>query len=73
MDVRDPMVSYMERQMVEGNFRRLDPYLAARAFLGMFVCHVQMQEIFGQKKNPEFEREEVVRTFVSIFLGGMKA
>jgi AcrR family transcriptional regulator len=73
LGVRDPMVSYIERQMAEGNFRRLDPYLAARAFLGMFVCHIQMQEIFGQKKKSEFDREEVVKTFVSIFLAGMKA
>ena len=72
MAVRDPMVSYMERRMQDGTFRQMDPYLAARAFLGMFVCHVQMQEIFGQKKTREFERIEVVKTFVSIFLAGMK-
>lgn len=73
MAVRDPMVSYMERQMKEGTFHRMDPYLAARAFLGMFVCHVQMQEIFGQNKKVEFDRTEVVKTFVSIFLAGMKS
>lgn len=73
LEVRDPIVSYMDRQMAAGNFRRMDPVLAARAFLGMFVCHVQMQEIFGQKRNAEFDREDVVKTFVSIFLAGMKA
>jgi AcrR family transcriptional regulator len=72
MAVRDPMVSYVERLMKEGTFRKMDPYLATRAFLGMFVCHVQMQEIFGQKKNREFGRADVVNTFVSIFLDGMK-
>ena len=51
----------------------MDPVLASRAFLGMFVCHVQMQEIFGQNRKPEFDRGDVVRTFVSIFLAGMKA
>jgi hypothetical protein len=39
----------------------------------MFVYHVQMQEIFGQKKTREFDRSEVVRTYVSIYLAGMKA
>jgi AcrR family transcriptional regulator len=73
MAVRDPMVAYMERQMNEGTFRRMDPFLAARAFLGMFVCHIQMQEMFGQKKSREFARAEVVQTFVSIFLTGMKS
>jgi AcrR family transcriptional regulator len=73
MAVRDPMAAYLEKQMEEGSLRRMDPQLAARAFLGMFVCHIQMQELFGQKKNREYERTEVVRTFVSIYLSGMKA
>jgi AcrR family transcriptional regulator len=73
MAIRDPMAAYFERLMTEGTFRRMDPYLAARAYLGMFVCHIQMQEIFGQKKAREFDRHEVVRTFVSIYLAGMKA
>ena len=71
--VRDPMVTYIQRHMDAGTFRQMDPVLASRSFLGMFVCHVQMQEIFGQKKTQEFNRSEVVRTFVSIYLAGMKA
>lgn len=71
--VRDPMAAYMEQQMVAGTLRKMDPALAARAFLGMFALHIQIQEIFGQKKTRDFDRSEVVRTFVSIFLAGMKA
>lgn len=71
MAIRDPMAAYMERQMNEGTMRRVDPYLASRAFFGMFACHIQMQEIFGQGKTREFDRTEVVKTFVSIFLRGM--
>ena len=70
---RDPLASYIERRMDEGVFRRMDPHLAARAFLGMFVSFIQMQEIFGQKKVRKFERNEVVKTFVSIFLTGIKS
>jgi len=70
---RDPLASYIQRRMDEGVFRRIDPNLAARAILGMFVAYIQMQEIFGQKKLKTFERNEVVRTFVSIFLAGMKS
>jgi AcrR family transcriptional regulator len=69
---RDPLATYFERRMNDGVFRRMDPHLAARAILGMFVSYVQMQEIFGQKKIKTFERNEVVKTFVSIFLAGMK-
>jgi AcrR family transcriptional regulator len=72
LEGRDPLAAYMKRRMTEGAFRRMDPHLAARAFLGMFVSFAQMQEIFGQKKNRSFDRNTVVRTFVSIFLAGMK-
>jgi len=70
---RDPLASYIQRRMDDGVFRRMDPKLAARAILGMFVAYIQMQEIFGQKKIKAFERNEVVKTFVSIFLAGMKS
>ena len=70
---RDPLAQYLQRRMDEGAFRRMDPHLAARAYLGMFVSYVQMQEIFGLKKINNFERNEVVTTFVSIFLAGMKS
>ena len=73
MAIRDPMAAYMERQMNQGSFKRMNPYLAARAFLGMLVCHIQIQEIFGQKNKQEFDRQDAVKTFVSIFLDGMKA
>ena len=70
---RDPLASYIQRRMDDGAFRRMDPNLAARAILGMFVTYIQMQEIFGQKKVKTFDRNEVVKTFVSIFLAGMKS
>jgi len=73
MAIRDPMAAYMERQMNQGSFKRMNPHLAARAFLGMLVCHIQIQEIFGQKNQQEFDRQDAVKTFVSIFLDGMKA
>jgi TetR/AcrR family transcriptional regulator len=70
---RNPLASYIQRRMDDGAFRRMDANLAARAILGMFVAYIQMQEIFGQKKIKTFERSEVVKTFVSIFLAGMKS
>lgn len=69
--IRDPMAAYMERHMKEGALRRVNPYLATRAFFGMFAAHIQMQEIFGQGKTREFDRNEVIKTYVSIFLNGM--
>ena len=71
--VRDPLAAFMKQQMDAGVFRQMDPSLAARAFLGMFAIHVQMQEIFRQKNARDYEQADVVRSFVSIFLSGMKA
>ena len=73
MEVRDPLAHYIQKRIDEGVFRAVDAHLAARAFVGMFVCYVQWQEIFGQRKKRTFDREEVVRTFVSIFLAGLKS
>jgi len=70
---RDPLASYIEKRMEDGVFRQMDAHLAARAFLGMFVAYIQMQEIFGLKNIKQFERNEVVETFVSIYLAGLKS
>ena len=49
----------------------MNPQLAARSLFGMFASFVMWQEIFGFKKTQPYDSEEVVRTFVSIFLKGM--
>jgi AcrR family transcriptional regulator len=72
MPERDPLATYMQDRIDRGIYRAVDPHLAARAFIGMFFNFIQSQEIFGLKKKRTFERDEVVRTFVSIFLTGMK-
>jgi AcrR family transcriptional regulator len=71
MTARNPITTYVQKRMDEGKFRRLDPELASRGFFGMFASFVLWQEIFGFKKSQPYDREEVVRTFVSIFLSGI--
>jgi hypothetical protein len=73
MPERDPLAGYMQSRIDKGIFRNVDAGLASRAFAGMFFSFIQWQEIFGLKKKRVFDREEVVRTFVSIFLAGMKS
>jgi hypothetical protein len=71
MTARKPFSNYIQKRIDEGAFRPVNPTLAARAFFGMFTSFVLWQEIFGFNKSQPFDREEVVRTFVSIFLRGM--
>jgi len=75
MTKKNPMANYVanyiQRRMDEGAFRPMDPQLAARGLLGMFASYVLFQEILGLKKTFSYDRDEVVRTFVSIFLKGI--
>jgi len=71
MAARNPIANYIQRRIDEGAFRPVAPQLAARALFGMFVSFVLWQEIFGVKEKQPYDRDEVVRTFVSIFLSGI--
>ena len=75
MTARNPVpnyvANYIQRRVDEGAFRPVDPQLAARGLLGMFASYVLFQEILGLKKTQPHDSEEVVNTFVSIFLNGI--
>jgi hypothetical protein len=57
----------------EGAFRRVDPLLAARGFLGMVVYHFWIQEIFGGKRHQKFDPRQVCETLANIWLRGMQS
>jgi AcrR family transcriptional regulator len=63
---------YIEGRISEGAFKGLNPLLAARAFIGMVVNYIIVQELFGEKKKKRVNKEEVTDTFVEIFLNGIK-
>jgi AcrR family transcriptional regulator len=56
-----------------GVFRRVDPLLAARGFLGMVVYHFLVQELFGGKRYQRFDPGDVAATLTDIWLEGMLA
>ena len=63
---------YIQRRIEEGAFREVDPILAARSFFGMLVYHFQVQELFGAKHLHDIELEHAVKTFVGIWLKGVR-
>jgi len=69
--LREFLTSYIAGRIRAGAFRRVDPALAARAFLGMVVDHLIVREVFGQRDAYPQPPDEVARTFVSIFLDGV--
>lgn len=63
---------YIRRRIEDGAFRDVDPILAARSFFGMLVYHFQVQELFGAKHLHDIELAHAVKTFVGIWLKGMR-
>jgi len=65
------LASYIRRQIDEGNFRKVDPVLAARGFIGMCFHHYLVQELFGGGKYQSYEVEEVAHTMAALWLTGI--
>ncbi|HEY7533625.1 MAG TPA: TetR/AcrR family transcriptional regulator [Nitrospiraceae bacterium] len=64
------LAGYIQTRMEEGAFRRIDPLLAARAFIGMVVHHRLLHEIFRVPMHRSYD--ETVATYVDLFLAGLK-
>jgi AcrR family transcriptional regulator len=70
--LRTLLSNYIEERVSEGAFKNISSILAARAFIGMFINYIIAQELFGEKKKKKIKKEDVVETFVKIFLEGIK-
>jgi AcrR family transcriptional regulator len=68
---RHLITNYIQRRLDQGAFRPVNAQLAARGLFGMFASFVLWQQIFGFRDKHAYDRDEVVRTFVSIFLNGV--
>jgi AcrR family transcriptional regulator len=66
----DHLATYIQTRIQERAFRKVDPLLAARAFIGMVVHHRLLHEIFRVRMHRS--HEETVATYVEIFLNGLK-
>lgn len=66
------LAEYIRKGIAAGRFRKMDPLLAARAFIGIFSYHFQIQELFGGKNHQKFESKDVIQQQVDIWLEGMK-
>ena len=70
--VKMMLSDYIEQRVSEGAVKNINPLLAARAFIGMVVNYIIVQELFKEKKKKKINKEEVVETFVRIFLDGIR-
>ena len=65
------LVEHIERRIAEGVFRRVDPLLAARGFVGMILYHNLVQEIFGGGLYQKFDPAKVGAELADIWLHGV--
>jgi AcrR family transcriptional regulator len=65
------LADYIRRQMADGRFRKVDPLLAARGFVGMVFHHYLVQELFGGGKYQSYDIDEVARTMAELWLTGI--
>jgi AcrR family transcriptional regulator len=70
-EVSEMLRAYVERKQGEGVLRQCDPLLAVRAFMGMLVHHLLIQEIFRLHELGRFEPRQAATTFVGVYLDGM--
>ena len=69
----DLLAEYIRGRIRVGVFRRVDPVLAARGFLGMVLHHFLVQEVLGERRFHKFDTREVCEAFVDIWVEGMRA
>ncbi|HEV7390467.1 MAG TPA: TetR/AcrR family transcriptional regulator [Burkholderiales bacterium] len=65
------LAAHIERRIEQGAFRRVDPVLAARGFMGMIFYHNMVQEIFGGGMYQEFDPQKVSAELADIWLRGV--
>jgi len=72
-DYYEAFASYIRKRIRLGAFRKADPLVAARGFLGMVAYHFLIQELFSGEQYQKFDPDEVADTLAGIWLAGMQA
>lgn len=71
-EVRSQLERYIKRRIADGAFRRVDPALCARAFLGIVVYHAQSRILY-KNENIKLSSRQLADRFVDMFLNGLSA
>ena len=66
------LATYMQRQMDAGRLRRMDPHIAARAFVGPMIAYAVTRFVFEQPEAQAIPPQEMAKHMVEIFLRGMR-
>ena len=70
--VERPTLDYVSKRIRDGAFRKMDPSHAVLAFGAVLFGYIVRQQVMGMAKHKTYNREKIVKSFVTIFLEGMK-
>jgi len=68
------MAEYVKKRMAEGVFRRMDPMMAVRGFMGIVIGHVMNKKFFlcaGGQAPPDITNRQAAAAFTDLFLASM--
>jgi len=72
--VYDFIGGYISQRQKDGEFRKMNPRIAVRAFLGMLIHHSLNNILWDKQRNIlNISNEEAARNFAEILLGGIRA
>jgi AcrR family transcriptional regulator len=69
--ILDTLVRYLDHQIALGRLRPHDTHIAARSFMGMFMAHILLRELFHQPEAMVMDNDLVVAQVVETFLNGL--
>lgn len=70
-EMKNDLRRYIKQRIADGAFRKVDPLLAARAFVGMVLNQAQVRNIF-RDDDLRFSNRQMAERFVDIFLAGIR-
>jgi len=71
-DYYDLLAAYIRRQVRRGAFRAVNPFLAARGFLGMLLDYILTHGVFHGPRNGKDNLSRVSREMAELWLEGMQ-
>jgi AcrR family transcriptional regulator len=70
-DTYDLLAEYFRRGIKRGQFRKLDPLVAARGFMGTISSHILVQELFGGDRYQKYDSRALGRQMADLWLNGL--
>lgn len=67
----EQLADRIRERIRQGKFRRVDPLLAARSFIGMLMHYFLIQELFGGKLYRNLDIDLVSSTMTEVWMAGM--